>query len=308
MKLGGLNIPIVDAHIHFMNQNTQTEAVKLWSRGNQAQIEEDTRRRNQHAARQDNPPWEFSDLSGVELAAKWQAELDKNKISKAVFLCLVPESPDFEEFISQGKERFLGFTSVDPLDSAAVSRLGERMQKSGFLGLKLFPALQRFYAHDEKAYPLYELAESKGWPIIFHMGLVLSYFADIRYTNPLDLQPVARDFPKLNIIVPHFGTGYIQEALFLAYQCANVHFDTSSSNVWLNYLPYPLTLRQVFQRFLLAAGAERIIFGTDSSYFPRGYRRKILHSQLEVLESLDLSEKQLEDILGGNILRLLQRS
>ncbi len=307
MKHHDLDFPVVDAHIHFMNKNTQAQAAKIWSRGNPALIEEDKKRRNRHAARLNNPPWEFPDLSGSELAVKWQAELDENGISRGVFLCLVPESSDFCEFIRQGQSRFWGFTTVDPLDQQAVARLEERMQHGGFLGLKLFPALQRFYVHDEKAYPLYALAERKGWPIIFHMGLTLAYFADVRYTNPLDLQPVGRDFPKLNIIVPHFGTGYLQEALFLAYHCANVHFDTSSSNIWLKYLPYPLSLKQIFEKFLSLVGPERIIFGTDSSYFPRGYRTQILNEQLEILGQLGLTHEELKNILGGNIMRLLKQ-
>ncbi len=307
MKPHELDFPIVDAHIHFMNQKTQSQAVKLWSRGNQTLIAEDKKRRNKHAASLNNPPWEFPDLSGSEMAVKWQTELAENGISRGVFLCLVPESADFCEFIRRGQPRFWGFTTVNPLDKRAVAGLEAQMQGGGFVGLKLFPALQRFYVHDEQAYPLYELAERRGWPIIFHMGLTLAYFADVRYTNPLDLQPVGRDFPKLNIIVPHFGTGYLREALFLAYHCANVHFDTSSSNIWLKYLPYSFTLKQVFEKFLSVAGPERIIFGTDSSYFPRGYRSQILHAQLEILGQLGLSKEELRNILGGNIMRLLKQ-
>jgi hypothetical protein len=307
MHLRELDFPIVDGHIHFLTQRTQEAAVKLWSRGNPLLVEEDKKRRNRHAARQHNPPWEFPDLSGTELAFRWEAELDKNGISQAVFLCLVPDAADFREFVRHDRRRFYGFTSVDPLDSQAVTRLEGRMQAAGFVGLKLFPALQRFQVCDTRAYPLYELAEAKGWPIIFHMGLTLAYFADVRYTNPLDLQPVARDFPRLNIIVPHFGTGYLQEALFLAYHCTNVYFDTSSSNIWLNYLPYTLTLKDVFEKFISVVGTERIIFGTDSSYFPRGYRSRILNSQLEILDQLALPEEQLKNILGGNILRLLHQ-
>jgi predicted TIM-barrel fold metal-dependent hydrolase len=302
------DFPIIDAHVHFLSQKTQAATAKLWSRGNPKLIEEDKKRRNQHAARLHNPPWEFADLSGRELAGKWLAELDKNNINQAVFLCLAPDAPDFEEFIRVGGKRFFGFTTVDPLDTEAVNQLEGRMQKAGFCGLKLFPALQRFKACDAKAYPLYELAEQRGWPIIFHMGLTLAYFADIRYTNPLNLQPVARDFPRLNIIVPHFGTGYLQESLFLAYHCSNVYFDSSSSNIWLDYLPYPLTLKEVFEKFISLIGHERIIFGTDSSYFPRGYRSQILNDQLGILQKLPLKADQLKNILGGNILRLLHQT
>ncbi len=299
------DFPIIDAHIHFMSYKTQKKLIDVWSGGNKALITQDKKRRNLHAKRQNNPPWEYPDLPGDKFALKWLAELDKNNINRAVFLCLMPYADDFKQFIAAGKGRFFGFTSVDPLSAEQVKKLAGYMKENGFCGLKFSPALQHFNVYDERVYPVYELAQARGWPIIFHMGLTLSYFADIRYINPLDLQPVARDFPHLKIIVPHFGAGYLRETLFLAYHCANVYFDSSSSNIWTKYMPYEVTLRQVFEKFLDAVGAKRIIFGTDSSYFPRGYRNRILDKQLDILDKLNLTQEELKNILGGNILRLL---
>jgi len=73
--------------------------------------------------------------------------------------------------------------------------------------------------------------------------------------------------PQVNFVIPHFGAGYLKEALMVASQCSNVYLDTSSSNSWMRYSG--VDLKEVFGRALAAAGPQRLLFGTDSSYFPR---------------------------------------
>ena len=51
--------------------------------------------------------------------------------------------------------------------------------------------------------------------------------------------------------------------------CANIHLDTSSSNSWIRYTP-GLTLDAAFKATLSVVGASRLLFGTDSSFFPEG--------------------------------------
>jgi predicted TIM-barrel fold metal-dependent hydrolase len=162
---------------------------------------------------------------------------------------------------------------------------------------------------------VYAEAQRLGAPVLFHFGLLQSAIgaalklpsqADARYSNPMDLQRAARDFPEVNFIVPHFGAGYFRETLLLAAHCPNVYIDTSSANGWLRYMPYPMDLKLVFQRTLEAVGPERIIFGTDSSWFPRGFRCDILQEQLGILEALGVAKADVQRIMGGNLARLLR--
>jgi uncharacterized protein len=71
-------------------------------------------------------------------------------------------------------------------------------------------------------------------------------------------------------------------------------------------MPYPMDLKLVFQRTLEAVGPQRIIFGTDSSHFPRGFRREILEEQLGILQTLRVAQADIERIMGGNMARLLR--
>lgn len=201
------------------------------------------------------------------------------------------------------------------------------MMQTGYGELRVIDAHVHFFSHQffqsflrsrGRQFPEQDprsLLQRLGVPVLFHFGLLQSAIgaalklpsqADARYSNPMDLQRVARDFPGVNFIVPHFGAGYFGETLLLAAHCPNVFIDTSSANGWVRYMPYPMDLKLVFQRTLEAMGPERIIFGTDSSHFPRGFRQEILETQVAILKALGVSKEDAQLMMGGNIARLLR--
>jgi uncharacterized protein len=85
--------------------------------------------------------------------------------------------------------------------------------------------------------------------------------------------------------------------------CGNLHFDTSSSNRWVRYHP-GLTLARVFRAALAVAGPSRLLFGTDSSFFPRGWQRPVLDEQIRALDELGLPDSDRSLIMAGNFDRL----
>lgn len=96
-----------------------------------------------------------------------------------------------------------------------------------------------------------------------------------------------------------------RETLLLFYQTDNVYVDTSGSNVWMRYIPYPPDLEGVLRRAIEAGGPERIVFGTDSSMFPRGFRIDILEKQLRIFQEQKLSIDDIRRIFAGNIRELM---
>ena len=122
---------------------------------------------------------------------------------------------------------------------------------------------------------------------------------DIRFGNPLDLHAVALSYPQLPIIIPHFGAGLFREALMVADLCPNVLLDTSSSNGWMKYQP-GLTLSGVFRQALAVVGPDRLLFGTDSSFFPRGWVSDVYEQQSSALDEIGASTEVREKIFGGN--------
>jgi predicted TIM-barrel fold metal-dependent hydrolase len=206
---------------------------------------------------------------------------------------------------------------LDPTQQNAPELVREGVQRYGLKGVTLFPAMHHFHASDERLYPLYQAATDLKAPVFVHFGVLkvsvrdklgLPNVFDLRYADPIDLHKAAIDFPGLNFIIPHFGCGYFREALMLGAQAPNVYVDTSSSNTWLTYMPSHLDLKTVFEKTLQVFGPQRLLFGTDSNVFPRGWRQDILHQQMEILRELRTPQEAAAQILGGNIARLLGRS
>ena len=55
-----------------------------------------------------------------------------------------------------------------------------------------------------------------------------------------------------------------------------------------------------------AVGPERVLYGSDSTVFPRGYRSNVLQEQMEILSRLDLTDEARAAIMGGNARRVLK--
>jgi predicted TIM-barrel fold metal-dependent hydrolase len=96
-----------------------------------------------------------------------------------------------------------------------------------------------------------------------------------------------------------------REAMMLADLCPNVYLDTSSTNKWMNYESSPVDLPGIFKRAIKVAGHERLLFGTDSSFFPRGWHSAIFDAQVKALTGIGAGEDQARAIFGGNLRRLL---
>jgi predicted TIM-barrel fold metal-dependent hydrolase len=101
------------------------------------------------------------------------------------------------------------------------------------------------------------------------------------------------------VVIPHFGAGPLHETLMAAVSAPNIHLDTSSSNAWVKFHP-GLALRDVFAAALDSIGPSRILFGTDSSFFPRGWHAGVYQSQLALLEDLGVDLEDRQRIFGGN--------
>ena len=113
---------------------------------------------------------------------------------------------------------------------------------------------------------------------------------------------MALQFPGLTFVIPHFGAGYLREALMLADLCPNVYLDTSSSNSWMRY--EGLDLKTVYRRAMDVAGARRLLFGTDSSFFPRGWNYDVFEMQSRALLDMGISGSDARLILGENLQHL----
>jgi len=253
--------------------------------------------------------------SNEDLAERWVAELDRHGVDQAALIASLPGDADsVARAVALHPSRIVGFFMVDPTKADAVT-YATRALDAGLRTICLFPAMHRYALHDEPVVRLFELAASRpGTAVFAHCGVLsvgvrkrlgLPSPFEIRFGNPLDLHGVALRFPTVPIIIPHFGAGMLREALMVASLCPNVLLDTSSSNSWIAQTP-GLTLAQVFRTALDVVGPDRLLFGTDSSFFPRGWNGAVYAQQKAALDGLGVAAADQAQVLCGNFNRLFR--
>lgn len=259
--------------------------------------------------------WQLPSEDPEHLAAAWVQELDRQGVSRASLIASVPG--DQESVIAAVRafpQRFYGYMMVNPVAPSPAAEV-ERALASGHIhGLCFFPAMHRYSIQDDRVAALLDLLANSPRTIAFvHCGVLSVGFRkklglpspfDMRFSNPIDVHQVALRYPQVRFVIPHFGAGYLREALMLCDLCPNVYLDTSSSNRWMRYEEAHADLRAVFRRALDVAGPKRLFFGTDSSYFPRRWNQEIFETQTKALYEIGITEETARLIFHENLLQL----
>ncbi len=251
--------------------------------------------------------------SNLKLAQRWIEDLDENGVSRIGLIASLPgEENAVSEAVGHFPMRFVGQFMVDPTQPDATQRTRRGLGELGMQVVCLFPAMHHFRLDSDEAMAVFEIASELGRAAFVHCGVLsvgvrrkleLASPFDIRLGNPLDLQRAANAFPRLSILIPHFGAGFFREALMAADLHSGIYLDTSSSNSWIKYSA-GTSLDTVFQTALDVLGPRRLVFGTDSSFFPRGWQRVILETQQKILADLGVPDEEQRLVWGGNFERL----
>jgi uncharacterized protein len=293
-------LPVADAHVHFFSHRFFASL----------------------AAQKEISPealaallgWQVPAADPEALAGLWVEELDRHGVERAAVIASMPGDED--SVIAAARrfpDRLHAYAMVNPCAPGVRERIAGALDSGNLHGLCFFPAMHRYSIQDERAVALVELLAARRGVAFVHCGVLtvgvrrklgLPSDFDLRFSNPVDLHAVALRYPEVRFVIPHFGAGYLREALMVADLCPNVYLDTSSSNNWMRYEQEPADLRAVFRRALGVVGPSRLLFGTDSSFFPRGWHRPIFETQARVLYELGVSAGDARLVLHDNLARL----
>ena len=246
--------------------------------------------------------------SDEEQAARWVADMDAKGCTRVNFV-MGGGNDNLAKIVAMHPDRFTGLAHHSIWDDNAAEELERAVKELGLKGFKLIATGQQRPIDDKAAYPVWEMAENLEVPVLIHFGVLgggggPAY--DLRNMNPLTLWKVCSDFPTLEFVIPHFGACYWRELLQLCWQCPSVSVDTSGSNQWMRWMPEQYSMKDLFRKAMETIGPKRLIFATDSSYFPRGFSVEYLREQLRVCYDMSLEQESIEKIFHGNAERLLK--
>ncbi len=192
--------------------------------------------------------------------------------------------------------RLLPCGSLHPKHTGNVLADVEQIVRLGIRLIKIHPPHQLLFPNDylhgvKELEIIYRAAEANGIPVMFHTGTSVFPGARNKYGDPIHVDDVAVDFPKLKILLAHGGRPlWMQTAFFLVRRHPNVFLDISG-------IP-PKLLLKYFPR--LEEIAAKTLFGTD---WP-GPGVPDIKQNLDDFRALPLSGVAKEEILSRTALSL----
>lgn len=124
--------------------------------------------------------------------------------------------------------RAKGFACVDPMDEQAPRKLEFAIRELGLHGLKISPVYGGFDPWSEEARRLYVLCDRLKVPLLWHQSAAYATNACLEYGNPILLDRIGREFPKLRMIVAHLGQPWMGETVVLLRKHPQIFADLSA--------------------------------------------------------------------------------
>ena len=250
-----------------------------------------------------------------ETCQLWLDDLDAKGVEKAVFVTaggLEQSNENMARIVQFAPDRFIGYAHQDPFAPDAAQKVGICHLPAGVApGIKILgPALDR-PLDDKSLYPLWQVAEKHQVPVLFHFGIMGAAGGIMDHINisPKIIQNVAKAFPDVIFIVPHYGCSKVEDTLFLCWVCPNVYIDTSNgSNQWTRWMPYPLTTKDLFKKYSMRPSARTVFCLAQMDPGSRGASsvNTWMYRWRDCVE-LGFSGEDIQKIFAGNIERVLGR-
>jgi predicted TIM-barrel fold metal-dependent hydrolase len=188
-------------------------------------------------------------------------------------------------YIAHNPQRLMGFAYVTPIEplEKTLAELSRAIDQLGFAGIKLYPPYMPWPLHDEHWFPIYEFANQRKLPVIFHTG-------PEPHSKPQLLEHIAPRFPHAQFIAGHSGNfqPYRNDAIAAAQKYSNIYLETCSS----------FRSPGAIEELVAGVGSERVLFGSDMPLMDS-------RSQIGKIITARISDDAKRNILGANAHRLL---
>ena len=162
-----------------------------------------------------------------ETCQLWLDDLDAKGVEKAVFVTaggLAQSNENMARIVQFAPDRFIGYAHHNPFAPDAAEKLEYAISQQGLRGIKILGPAQDRPLDGKSLYPLWQVAEKHQVPVLFHFGIMGAAGGIMDHVNmsPKIIQNVAKAFPDVIFIVPHYGCSKVEDTLFLCWVCPNI--------------------------------------------------------------------------------------
>ncbi|HPC96520.1 MAG TPA: amidohydrolase family protein [Sedimentisphaerales bacterium] len=218
--------------------------------------------------------------------------MDAAGIETSVVCSIATKIDQFEPILGWCRQirsdRLIPFPSVHPADPKMAERI-DRIAAEGFLGVKLHPFYQDFYAAQDSMLKYYEQVIRRDLLLVIHTGFDIA-FPRQRRADPKAMLDVSERFPELKLVVTHLGAWQQWDEVRRHLLGRPIYMEISLAMEDLG--------DDVSREMLMGHPAEYLLFGTDSPWSDQT-------TTLSRLRSLDLPEPRLSRMVYRNAAGLL---
>jgi len=191
----------------------------------------------------------------------------------------------------------LGFACINPKDPDAPQKLRKAVEM-GLVGAKVHPPVHGITINDQAIDKFFQTAEELRIPLHIHTGVHGGF---LRTYEPTLIDDVLQRHPNLSIVMDHIG-GYALFDQALAVLHNNNRCYAGLTQCSGRDPLYHLPIERV-EILLKTVGAERIIYGLDYPWNENNLAA--LTDDIKWIRSWNISDEDIEKILGGNLSRLI---
>ncbi len=205
------------------------------------------------------------------------------------------------------KGKIISLAGIDPRRKKAPELFRRCIEEFGMNGLKWHPD-DGYYPNSQEACAVLAVAEKLKVPLVTHTGpLPRAVSATLKrrakFTDPMYLDDIPRDFPELKIVAAHMGRFAWHDWAQLAQFRPNLYGDLAMWQVFAvtNYRCFCRNLRGILD----IAGADSVLFGSDGPGFtalvPNEEFVQILRDlPRKAPAGVKFSQEEIDCILGKN--------
>ena len=203
-----------------------------------------------------------------------------------------------------GRDGLIYFGCIHPMMEDAEQEL-TRMAALGLQGVKLHPVYQGVDIDDARFVRILAKAGELGLTVVMHAGDDIGFPGEVRCSPEMTRRALLQA-GGVKLICAHMGGWRNWERVSDCLADTSAMIDTSFSLGSITpleqgyYAPEQLQMldEEGFCQLVRTFGSQRVVFGTDCPWADQA-------ESVQQFKTLPLTEKEKEDILGGNARRLL---
>jgi len=240
-----------------------------------------------------------------EIKKELLSDMDKNGIDYAI---VIPDNQknsncaDLDTIVHLIKDEprlfTVGTLKINEINKRNLLKIEKLFGKKIIKGFKIFPGHDPVYPTDKRWMPIYKLCLKYNYPLIIHTGINPNNKECAKYNNPKYIVEIARNFPKLKIVIAHYFWPELDYCFETTNGFENIYFDTSA-------LADPEVIKasggiKKIQEILTKTIKRRnssVIFGTD---WPMCSIKK----HIALINSLDITKKEKQKVFYKNTVKI----